>query len=71
MYRFRRLNVRLNYEKKQVCVKFIDSGRSPPAKNKKTAGDAPLCVFLLPRLNKVLRIIFPVHADTEVRVILA
>ncbi len=72
MYRFRRLNVRLNCEKKQVYAKIIFPGRSPLAKkHKKTAGGRAPLRFLLPRLNEVLRIIFPVHADPEVCVIRA
>lgn len=69
MYRFMRLNVRLNCEKKQVY--FFQQERRSRKNIKKTAGDAPLCGFLLPRLNEVLRIILPVHADTEVRIIRA
>lgn len=72
MYRFMRLNVRLNCEKKQVYIKIVFSPEAPLAKkHKKTAGDAPLCGFLLPRLNEVLRIILLINADTEVRIIRA
>lgn len=69
MYRFMRLNVRLNCEKKQVY--FFSTGAPLAKKHKKTAGDAPLCGFLLPRLNEVLRIILLINADTEVRIIRA